>query len=171
MGTQLRLVYPEGGEPAPIASFRTDARLRLWGAGVCACCAIAMTVIGDRRAVAPLIAGPVAVAFVLWSAYLLATFAGCRAVRYTLTAQRLEVERGILGKRYESIDLWRVRDVALEQTLLERLRGVGRITVLSTDELEPELVVGPVAAAKPLYERLRDAVADARKEARVIPLG
>jgi uncharacterized membrane protein YdbT with pleckstrin-like domain len=92
-------------------------------------------------------------------------------VRYTLTAQRLEVERGILGKRYESIDLWRVRDVALEQTLLERLRGVGRITVLSTDQMEPELLVGPVAAAKPLYERLRDAVAEARKEARVIPLG
>jgi len=94
-----------------------------------------------------------------------------RAVRYTLTPQRLEVERGILGKRYESIDLWRVRDVMLDQTLLERVRGVGRITVLSTDQLEPELLVGPVASARPLYDRLRDAVAVARKEARVVPLG
>ena len=49
--------------------------------------------------------------------------------------------------------------------------GVGRITVLSTDQLEPELLVGPVASAKPLYDRLRDAVAAARKEARVVPLG
>jgi uncharacterized membrane protein YdbT with pleckstrin-like domain len=92
-------------------------------------------------------------------------------VRYRLTPQRLEVERGILGRRFESIDLWRVRDVVLEQSLIERLRGVGRITVLSTDQVEPELLVGPVAAAKPLYDRLRDAVALARKEARVVPLG
>ena len=97
--------------------------------------------------------------------------AGRRAVRYTLTAQRLEVERGILGKRYESIDLWRVRDMVLEQTLFERMRGVGRITVLSSDQAEPELLVGPVAGARPLYDRLRDAVALARKEARVVPLG
>jgi uncharacterized membrane protein YdbT with pleckstrin-like domain len=171
MSTPLRLVSEEGSEPRPLASFRTDARLRLWGAGLCACAAIAMTAVGYHRTVAPVLAGPVAAAFLLWSAYLLATFAGRRSVRYTLTAQRLEVERGILGKRYESIDLWRVGDVVLEQTLVERLRGVGRITVLSTDQVEPQLLVGPVAAAKPLYDHLRDAVAAARKQARVIPLG
>jgi uncharacterized membrane protein YdbT with pleckstrin-like domain len=103
--------------------------------------------------------------------YLLSTFTLRRAVRYRLTPLRLEVERGVLGRRFESIDLWRVRDVVLEQNLLERLRGVGRITVLSTDQVEPELLVGPVAGAKPLYDRLRDAVALARKQARVIPLG
>lgn len=170
MGPQLHLVSPEGSEPEPIASFHADARLRLWGAGVCASASIAATLIGYRRTVPPLFAGPIAAAFVLWSAYLLVTFAGRRAVRYRLTAQRLEVERGVLGRRYESIDLWRVRDVVLEQTLLERMRGVGRITVLSTDQVDPELQIGPVASAKALYDRLRDAVAAARKEARVLPL-
>jgi len=170
VSTQLHLVQTDP-ETAPVTSFRTDARLRLWGAGACACASFAAIAIGYQRTVAPLIAGPVAAAFVLWSLYLLATFAGRRAVRYRLTQQRLEVERGILGRRYESIDLWRVRDVVLEQTLLERMRGVGRITVLSTDQVEPELTVGPVASAKPLYDRLRDAVAAARKEARVVPLG
>ena len=170
MAPQLRLVSPERG-PEPLASFRADARLRLWGAGLCACGAIAMTAAGYHRTLSALLAGPVAAAFVLWSLYLLATFTVRRAIRYTLTPQRLEVERGILGKRFESIDLWRVRDVMLDQTLLERVRGVGRITVLSTDPLEPELLVGPVASAKPLYDRLRDAVAAARKEARVVPLG
>jgi len=170
VSTQLHLVQTDP-ETGPVASFRTDARLRLWGAGACACASLAATAIGYQRTVAPVIAGPVAAAFVLWSLYLLATFAGRRAVRYRLTQQRLEVERGILGRRYESIDLWRVRDVVLEQTLLERMRGVGRITVLSTDQVEPELTVGPVASAKRLYDRLRDAVAAARKEARVVPLG
>ncbi|HYS10067.1 MAG TPA: PH domain-containing protein [Myxococcales bacterium] len=170
MGTQLQLVSAES-EPEAIADVRTDARPRLWGAGLCAGISIAATLIGYQHTVPPLFAGPVAAAFLFWALYLLATFAGRRAVRYRLTMQRLEVERGILGRRYESIDLWRVRDVVLEQTLIERMRGVGRITVLSTDEVEPELIVGPVASAKPLYDRLRDAVAAARKQARVIPLG
>jgi uncharacterized membrane protein YdbT with pleckstrin-like domain len=170
MSSQLRLVDKGGAGPQPLASFRTDARPRLWSAGLCAACSIAITAVGYQRAVRPVFAGPAAAAFLLWSGYLLATFAGRRAVRYRLTAQRLEVERGMLGKRYESVDLWRIRDVVLEQTLFERLRGVGRITVLSSDQVEPQLTVGPIAAAKPLYDQLRDAVAAARKEARVVPL-
>ena len=170
MGTQLHLVRPDDAAVPPLASFHTDARLRLWGAGACACASIAFTVVGYQRLLAPVFAGPVAAAFVLWSAYLLATFAGRRAVRYRLTPQRLEVERGILGRRFESVELWRVRDIVLEQTFMERLRGVGRITVLSTDQVEPELLVGPVASAKPIYELLRDSVAAARKQARVLPL-
>jgi uncharacterized membrane protein YdbT with pleckstrin-like domain len=171
MGSQLRVVAKDVSESPSLASFRTDARPRLWSAGVCAGCSIAVTAVGYHRTVPPVLAGPLAAAFVLWSGYLLATFAGRRAVRYTLTAQRLEVERGMLGKRYESVELWRVRDVVLEQTFFERVRGVGRITVLSSDQAEPELTVGPVAAAKPLYDRLRNAVAAARKDARVIPIG
>ncbi|TMA27213.1 MAG: PH domain-containing protein [Deltaproteobacteria bacterium] len=106
----------------------------------------------------------------LWSAYLILTYAGKRAVRYTLTAQRFEIEKGVLGKRYESIELWRVRDVVLEQGVLERVRGVGRITVFSSDQVEPVLRVGPVGDARNVFETLRNSVAVARKDARVLPL-
>ncbi len=171
MPSQLRLVAEPPETPSRVlATFRADARLRLWGAAVCSVAAIAFTVLGYKRAVLPVIAGPLAAAFLLWAAYLLATFAARRTVRYTLSAQRLEIESGILGKRYESVDLWRVRDVVLEQTLVERLRGVGRITVYSSDQVEPVLGLGPLASAKPLFDRLRDAVAAARRDARVVPL-
>jgi membrane protein YdbS with pleckstrin-like domain len=172
MSPELRLIPAGGPEPQSpvIATFRADARLRLWGAALCAAIAIAFTGLGYEKNVPPVIAGPVAAAFLLWSAYLLATFAARRSVRYTFTAQRLEIESGLLGKRYESVELWRVRDVVLEQTLIERLRGVGRLTVYSSDQAEPVLGVGPVASARPLFDRLRDAVAAARKEAQVVPL-
>jgi membrane protein YdbS with pleckstrin-like domain len=153
-----------------LATFRADARLRFWGAGLCAGGAIAFTILGYERGVPPLIAGPLAATFLLWSVYLLATFVSRRSVRYALTAQRLEIESGVLGRRCESVDLWRVRDLVLEQSFIERLRGVGRITVYSSDEVEPVLQVGPVATARPLFDRLRDAVASARKVARVVPL-
>ena len=58
----------------------------------------------------------------------------------------------------------------LDQTLVERMRGVGRITLYSSDQLEPELDVGPVAGARSLFARLRDAVSAARKDAKVVPL-
>src|SRR3989475_6114329 len=144
MAPQLRLVSPERG-PEPLASFRADARLRLWGAGLCACGAIAMTAAGYHRTLSALLAGPVAAAFVLWSLYLLATFTVRRAVRYTLTPQRLEVERGILGKRYESIDLWRGGGGMLGPTPLESARGGGRVTPLSPHPPAPQPLVGPVA--------------------------
>jgi membrane protein YdbS with pleckstrin-like domain len=147
-----------------------DARLRLWGAAACAVCALAFTYVGYARALPALVAGPLAAAFLLWSAYLILTYAGKRAVRYTMTAQRLEIEKGVLGKRYESIELWRVRDVVLEQGILERVRGVGRITVFSSDQVEPVLRVGPVGDARNVFETLRNAVAVARKDARVLPL-
>ena len=94
MSTQLGVVSVEDGEPGQLAAFRTDARLRLWGAGACACGSIAMTAVGYQRALSPVLAGPVAAALLLWSMYLLATFAGRRSVRYTLTAQRLDREAG-----------------------------------------------------------------------------
>ena len=171
MPSQLHLVSDDPPEKAaPAAVFRADARLRLWGAAMCALCAILFTILGHPRRIPPVIAGPLAASFLLWSAYLLVTFAARRAVRYTPSAQRLEIEKGILGKRYESIELWRVKDVVLEQTALQRLRGVGRITLYSNDQVEPQLHVGPVENAKALFDKLRDKVAAARKEARVLPL-
>jgi len=171
MPTQLQVAGEDPPAPARVlASFRADARLRLWGAALCASLAIVFTMLGYPRTVPPLVAGPAAGAFLLWSAYLAVTFALRRSLSYRVTAQRLEIEQGVLGKRYESIELWRVRDVVLEQSLIERLRGVGRITMFSSDQVEPVLVVGPLADARPRFVLLRDAVAGARKDARVVPL-
>ena len=161
---------PPAAGPPVLATFRADARLRLWGAAICASLAILFTILGYPRTVPPLVAGPVAATFLLWSAYLALTFAARRSVRYTLSTQRLEIEKGVFGRHLESVDLWRVRDLVLDQTVVERLRGVGRITVYSSDQAEPVLQLGPLAGAKPLYDRLRDAVASARKDARVVPL-
>ena len=61
------------------------------------------------------------------------TFAARAGLRYTLTAERLEIEKGLFARRRQSIELWRVRELVLEETLLERLRGMGRITVLCSD--------------------------------------
>src|SRR5689334_23101575 len=111
MAAQLRLVK----EDKDTETFRADARLRLWGAAVCALAAIGFAWLGYGKSLAAVVAAFVAAAFLFWSAWLALSFAGRRAVRYALSPLRIEIEKGIFAKRYESIELWRVRDVTLDQ--------------------------------------------------------
>jgi uncharacterized membrane protein YdbT with pleckstrin-like domain len=164
MPSQLRLIKSD----EPRAQFRADARLRLWGAVFCGLLAIALTAIGYDGSLPPVLAGPLAAAFLLWACYLALTFVGRRSERYTLTAARVEIERGILGKRYENVELWRIREVVLEQTLVERVRGVGRITLASSDAAQPSIVLGPVAQARRFYDQLVAATPKSAAQARAL---
>jgi uncharacterized membrane protein YdbT with pleckstrin-like domain len=150
MPSRLRLIKSDD----PGVTFRPDARLRLWGAAVCLAAAVALTFIGYEARLPPLLAGPLSAAFLIWAGYLVLTFAEQNAQRYTLTSARLEIERGVFNKRYESLELWRVREVALEQTLVERLRGAGRVTLVSNDAVQPTLVVGPIAQVRAFRDAL-----------------
>jgi uncharacterized membrane protein YdbT with pleckstrin-like domain len=150
MPAQLRLIKSEERR----AQFRADARLRLWGAALCAALAIGFTAVGYQALVPPVLAGPLAAAFLLWSLYLMVTFGARRSERYTLTSQRLEIERGVVSRHFESLELWRIREVVLEQTLVERLRGAGRVTLVAADALQPSLVLGPVTNARAFYDAL-----------------
>jgi len=86
------------------------------------------------------------------------------SIRYTLSSQRLEIERGLMSRRRESIDLYRIRDVVLDQTFFERMRGLGTLTLYSTDQVEPTLALPSLSEAHSIYETLRDAAARARQQ-------
>lgn len=53
--------------------------------------------------------------------------------RYTLYNDRFLVNRGFLTRHQEELRLYRIKDVILRQTLLQRLFGLGTLTVYSTD--------------------------------------
>ena len=170
MASHLSVAGPQQGGNAPSRSFRVDTRPQLWTAAIFSGASIAVAIAGFADRMNHLASATLA-AVLLFAALWAATSAvGSAAVRYTLSATRIEVERGLLSKRVESIDLWRVRDVVLDQGLLQRLRGTGRVTLHSSDRVEPVLVIGPIAEARPLFDELREAVAGARKAAQVVPV-
>ena len=170
MASQLRIVPREDGAAKDVLVFRADARPTLWSAGLCAILSTAAAALGFSDRASHLGSAVVAAFLLCVALWLLASGAGQRAVRYSLSAQRLEIERGFVSRRLESMELWRVRDVVLDQSFVERLRGVGRLTLYSTDRVEPVLLIGPVAGPRALFDRVRDAVALARKDARVVPV-
>jgi uncharacterized membrane protein YdbT with pleckstrin-like domain len=93
---------------------------------------------------------------------------GCH---YRVTARRVVVETGVLSKRLEQIDLYRINDYTVERPFLQRLMGTGSILLKTMDKTTPELDIrGIKTDVVALYEKLRQATeADKlRRGARVV---
>ncbi|GKS92628.1 PH domain-containing protein [Acidovorax sp. SUPP2539] len=78
--------------------------------------------------------------------------------RYVLTDQRLLEHSGIVVKRIEALELYRVKDLSVSGNLLQTVFGRGRIVLLSTDSTNPTLVIDAVPNAAAVSQLIRDAV-------------
>jgi len=102
---------------------------------------------------------PVALAILvlLW-AYQFGVYIGRRlGHRYRLTPQTFFHERGILVKSTSPIEIIRIDDITLKQTLLERLVGVGTIRILSNDTTDPLLVMKGIAEVRRAFDTIDQA--------------
>jgi uncharacterized membrane protein YdbT with pleckstrin-like domain len=80
-----------------------------------------------------------------------------KTTRYRLTNQRLTIESGLFSRRVDDVDLRSMQDVGLAQSLLERLLGVGRLEIVSSDPTRPRLVLNGIDDPAAVRERLRAA--------------
>lgn len=78
-----------------------------------------------------------------------------RAERFTLTNQRLKIEKGLIAKHVEETELYRVIDTAAAQSVLQRLLSVGTLTVVTNDERNPNIVMPWVPDPRGLREKIR----------------
>jgi uncharacterized membrane protein YdbT with pleckstrin-like domain len=80
------------------------------------------------------------------------------SVRYRLTSQRIVVEYGLLSKRTEHIDIYRVIDYVVERPFSQRLMGTGNLRLKTIDKTAPVIDIhGIKTDVTALYERLRGA--------------
>ena len=87
--------------------------------------------------------------------------------KYRLTTQRLLVEQGLVGKRADSLDLFRVKDVQVKKSITQRARGRGDVTVHSTDVSSPALVLQSVESPDVVAEQIRSLVREVRQQQNV----
>ena len=91
-----------------------------------------------------------------------------RAERWTIDDQRIEHTVGVLTRRTDSIELWRIHDLAYVETFADRLCGDGRIVVHSGDVTDRVLIIRGMPDHRGVYERLRAAVEASRRANRII---
>ena len=90
------------------------------------------------------------------------------SLRWKITSQRIQTERGVLAKRIEVVELWRVEDISYAQSVWERLLNEAKITLTSMDKSTPKLVISGLTHHRELYEKLRAAIEKRRRQQRVI---
>jgi uncharacterized membrane protein YdbT with pleckstrin-like domain len=91
------------------------------------------------------------------------------ATTYELSEDRLIIRRGIFMKSVDEIELYRVKDIRLEFSLLNQWANVGNILLLSSDETTrtAPLMISIVGDAARRREELRTLVDAARQKRRV----
>lgn len=87
------------------------------------------------------------------------------ATTYEVTSDRLILHKGILSKSIDEIELYRVKDVRIDFTIINQMADIGTITITSSDETtrEAPLVIRDVDHARARREQLRDLVNTARR--------
>lgn len=91
------------------------------------------------------------------------------ASKYEITNERLIIRRGIISKSIDEIELYRVKDVRIDFSIINQLAGIGRISVASSDETTQsgDLVMRDIEHAQERRETLRRLVDTARQQRRV----
>lgn len=91
------------------------------------------------------------------------------AASYEITEERLIIRRGILFKSIDEIELYRVKDVRLDFTLINQWAGIGTLCISSSDETtrQGDLLMPHVEKAQDRREQLRRLVDTARQKRRV----
>ena len=111
---------------------------------------------GNHAALVPwVVIGLAALIVVRTLAQLLHALRGTLGRHYRVTTQRIVMEKGILSKEIDELDLRVVDDTRLHQSFLERLVGIGQVEILSADKTESDLVLSDVANPKQLREIIR----------------
>ena len=78
-----------------------------------------------------------------------------RSTLYTITNQRVMIERGLLSKALSEIDLRYIDDTQFFQGIVDRLLGIGNVTIISSDKSTPTYVLHGVKDPRAIRELIR----------------
>ncbi len=93
-----------------------------------------------------------------------------KMIYYEVTADRIEWGRGILDRRVDNLDMFRVVDLRLRRSLLDCVVGVGTVALITTDKTDPEFVFKKVHNSRRLYDIIKKASLDADQRNAVMHL-
>ncbi|EKD50777.1 MAG: hypothetical protein ACD_62C00429G0002 [uncultured bacterium] len=81
-----------------------------------------------------------------------------RCFRYELTTERLRTAQGILSRRVDELELYRVKDICILEPFFLRLFKKGNIVLSTSDRMTPDVVIQAVPDYQELREKIRTQV-------------
>ncbi len=87
--------------------------------------------------------------------------------QYSMTEEQLTIRTGFLNLHTETIKFFRVVDMAITQTIWQRIFGVGSITLSTRDARQPEFIIKDIKNPEKVHKMLDMAVEAARNKHRI----
>lgn len=98
----------------------------------------------------------IAAAIIVWRAVGVGiAYARIRSMSYTVTNQRVIIETGLVEKKVEDIDLRYIDETNFRQRIVERMLGIGNVTIVSSDKVAPVYVLRGIPDPRGLRELIR----------------
>lgn len=87
--------------------------------------------------------------------------------KYSLTEERLFIEKGFLNKKEDEVRLYRITDISLDRPLGQRIFGLGTIKCCSGDKTLGDFEIQKIKNSKDVKEMLSELVEKQRDAKRV----
>jgi uncharacterized membrane protein YdbT with pleckstrin-like domain len=88
----------------------------------------------------------------LWA---LGRWIGTRCHRYEITSERVKITTGLLSRRTNELELYRVRDYSVLEPFWLRMLGCGDVVLVTADRTTPQIVLHAVPRAATLKDQIR----------------
>lgn len=88
---------------------------------------------------------------------------GLNSTTYKVTSERVIIESGLLSKKHEEIELYKVKDIRVSQSMNQRIMKIGQVEIVSVDPTSPVYTLKDVKNPNELKETIRTAVKEAKK--------
>jgi hypothetical protein len=93
-----------------------------------------------------------------------------KMIYYEVNVDRIEWSRGVLDRRVDNLDMFRVVDLKMRRSLLDCIFGVGTVALITNDRSDPEFVFEKVRDCRDLYDVIKKASLEADRKAGVVHL-
>ena len=107
------------------------------------------------------------VSFILWSWTLLIPiiiYLKTRFTVYEVTNQRIKLKTGILNQEIDECELYRVRDYKVVKPFFQRIFGLGKIELVTSDRSNSNINLNGIKDPENLYNLIRDNVEKIRRK-------
>ena len=107
------------------------------------------------------------ISFIIWSWTLfvpIIIYLKTRFTVYEITDQRIKLKTGILSQEIDECELYRVRDYKVVKPFFQRIFGLGRIELVTSDRSNSNINLNGIKDPENLYNLIRDNVEKIRRK-------